>query len=410
MAVFKEGNNWFIDYRDNRKRRVRKKIGLNRKLAENVLAKIKAAIAENRYLDKRKESKIGFEELCLRYINYAKVNKRSWRRDQISLKNMTKYFGKALIDTINADSVESYKRRRLEHVSQATTNRELACLRYMFNKAIEWGLVENNPMKKVKLFKENNQRIRYLDNEGIKTLCANCSDHLKPILMTALLTGMRKSEILKLKWEDVDLTQRIIYIANTKNGEIRETPINDQLYDLLKVMEHKSQFVFAKDKGEPYIDIDTGFKAALRRAKIDNFRFHDLRHTYASHLVMSGVDLMTVKELLGHKTIKMTLRYAHLSPFHKMKAVQSLKFFDGHFLDTSKEVKEAENILSRCHTTNGGLVLTGKAVDLKSTGLIAHGGSNPSPSAIYQCGIWLRGEPLWFTAPPRIDTVHGFAM
>jgi len=390
MAVFKKGSNWFVDYRDNRKRRVRKKIGPNKKLAESALAKIKTEIAENRYLDKRKESKMDFEELCLKYIDYARINKRSWRRDQISLKNMAKYFGKALIDSINADSLESYKRRRLEHVSKATTNRELACLRYMFNKAIEWDLVETNPMRKVKLFRENNQRIRYLDSEEIRKLYADCSAHLKPIVMTALLTGMRKGEILKLRWEDVDLVRRIIYVTNTKNGEIREIPINDQLYNSLKTMEHKSQFIFTKDEGKPYIDIDTGFKAALRRTNIDNFRFHDLRHTYASHLVMSGVDLVTVKELLGHKTMKMTLRYAHLSASHKMKAVQSLKFFDGHFLDTSREVKEAENIISRCSTTDGGLVLTGKAVDLKSTGLIAHGGSNPSPSAVNQYGSPLR--------------------
>ncbi len=291
-------------------------------------------------------------------MDYAKVNKISWKRDQVSLKNLSEYLGNTLISDIAPCVIESYKKRRLEKVKNVTVNRELACLRHMFNKAIDWGMIETNPCKKVKLFKENNQRVRYLDNQEIDRLYINCSEHLKPIVMTALFTGMRKGEILKLKWEDVDLIRRIIYIVNSKNGEIREIPINDQLLKLLESLERKSQFVFVKEDGKPYIDIDTGFKAALRRAKIDNFRFHDLRHTYVSHLVMSGVDLMTVKELLGHKTIKMTLRYAHLSASHKMKAVQSLKFFDGHFLDTYPEVREVENILTRYNTKIGGLVLT----------------------------------------------------
>jgi integrase len=204
----------------------------------------------------------------------------------------------------------------------------------MFNKAIEWEMMQSNPMKKVKLLKENNERLRYLSQEQIKDLYENRCDHLKPIVLTALYTGMRRGEILKLKWEDVDFDQKIIFVRNSKNGQLREIPMNNLLVNELKNIKFKSPYVFCNENRKPFGSVRKSFDSALRRAGIEDFCFHDLRHTFASHLVMSGVDLLTAKELLGHMTIKMTLRYAHLSPFHKSAAVESLRFFDSHNLDT----------------------------------------------------------------------------
>lgn len=327
MGIFKKHGNWYIDYYDQNRKRRREKIGPNKRQAEIVLQKRKVEVAENKFLDVRKTRKIRFDNFAKEYLEvYAKPNKKSWRRDRISIDNLTTFFGNRHLHEIGPIDIEKYKRSRIGKVTKSTINRELACLKTIFNKAIEWGKAYNNPVRKIKFFPENNRRLRYLTKEEIKTLYDACCDHLKPIIMVAITTGMRKSEILNLKWEDVDFHQRIIYLIDTKNNEKREIPMNDAAFDtLLKVKKHSnSPYIFCNNDGKPYTDIKKGFYAALRRSGIKNFRFHDLRHTFASHLAMAGVDLHTIKELLGHKDIKMTQRYAHLSPDHKRSAVNTL--------------------------------------------------------------------------------------
>ena len=229
----------------------------------------------------------------------------------------------------------------------------MTCLKTIFNKAVEWGKIHKNPAKNIKKLKERNHRLRYLTKEEIKNLYNASADHLRPILIVALNTGMRKSEILNLKWEDIDFHQKIIYIMNTKNNEKREIPINQVVFDsLLKVKKHPdSPYVFCNKDGKPYGDVKTAFWHARKRAGIKNFRFHDLRHTFASHLVMAGVDLNTVKELLGHKDIKMTLRYAHLSPDYKRRAVETLcNKMDTIWTPRQKREKlTVESVLSNSH-------------------------------------------------------------
>jgi len=221
--------------------------------------------------------------------------------------------------------MEKYKRKRQSKASNATVNREVACLKHIFTKAIEWGIVKKNPGRKVKLLRERNTRLRYLDEKEIRRLHDACAEHLKPIVIVALNTDMRKEEILSLRWKDLDYRIRTISILDTKNGESRELPMNDIVYrTLLAVKKTDSPWVFCKKNGERYGNVRKAFEGARKRAGIVDFRFHDLRHTFASHLVMAGVDLKTVQELLGHKSFEMTLRYAHLSPDHKKAALDIL--------------------------------------------------------------------------------------
>jgi len=137
---------------------------------------------------------------------------------------------------------------------------------------------------------------------------------------------MRKGEILGLKWSDIEIKRAIIHLHDTKNGEKREVPMNETVQKtIIGVLKNpESQYVFCNKDSKPYGDVKKSFSTACDKAKIENFRFHDLRHTFASHLVMSGIDLNTVRELLGHKSIEMTLRYSHLSPDHKKRAVDVL--------------------------------------------------------------------------------------
>ncbi len=137
---------------------------------------------------------------------------------------------------------------------------------------------------------------------------------------------MRNGEVLSLKWKNIDLKHGFILLDTTKNGERREIPINSTLMSVFQRVQRRLDvpYVFFDNAGNPYKDVRKSFDTACRKAGIKDFHFHDLRHTFASHLVMAGVDLVAVKELLGHKTLTMTLRYAHLAPSHKVKAVDTL--------------------------------------------------------------------------------------
>ncbi|HEX9429873.1 MAG TPA: site-specific integrase, partial [Candidatus Bathyarchaeia archaeon] len=211
--------------------------------------------------------------------------------------------------------VEAYQTKLLaEGKAPATINRHLATLKHMFTKAAEWEIVGEEALKrirKVKLLPENNRRLRYLSTEECQSLINACSPHLKPIVITALNSGMRKQEVLSLEWErHIDLKHGFILLDVTKNGERREIPINQTLRETLEELVRRvdSPYVFTDGDGRRFQDVKKAFHSACRRARIKDLRFHDLRHTFASHLVMKRADLTSVKELLGHKTLTMTLR------------------------------------------------------------------------------------------------------
>ena len=175
---------------------------------------------------------------------------------------------------------------------------------------------------------------------------------LKPILVMAYNTGMRRSEILNLKWENVDMSQGYVRVEETKNGESRYIPINKQLNEALKTVKYNTSgdYVFSHDN-EPVRTFKTAFNAAVKRAGVDRFTFHDLRHTFASVLVMKGVDLATVQELLGHKSITMTKRYSHPTPEHKRQAIEKLDLeVMDTYLDTKvKSINSKTNVTARNH-------------------------------------------------------------
>jgi len=327
MAVFKKGKNWYIDYYFKGKRK-RKKIGPSRKLAEQVLRDVQAKIVRREFLGILEEKRILFEDYAREYLDYSKANKAplTFRRDRLSVDYLTRAFQGEYLFEITPRMIEEYKAVRLQKVGPATVNRELACLKNMYTKAIQWGYVRANPVKEVRLLKEPPGRLRYLRPEEVAALLQACADHIRPIVVTALNTGMRKGEILNLRWADVDLKNLKITVTNAKNNESRAIPVNQTLYrELSTLYNHsKSDYVFCDTDGHPFGDIKKGFMAALRRAGIEDFRFHDLRHTFGSHLVMQGVDIRTVQQVMGHKQITMTMRYSHLSPEYVQQALGRL--------------------------------------------------------------------------------------
>ncbi len=313
--------------------------------AEDLLIQRRNDVKEGKQPEVKRILNHSFKELADQYKKWAE-RQRSFRSKQGFIGQLKVAFGNLPLRRFNSMLIEQYQTERLQEgntsatVNQnerpkkgnkpATVNRLVATLKHMFTKAVEWEMVEEQTLKrirKVKLLEENNRRLRYLSKEECQSLIKSCDNHLRPIVITALNTGMRKGEILSLKWDNVDLSHGFILLDITKNGERREIPINETLKASLQGLMRRldTPYLFYDPAtGKAYQDIKRSFKTALRKAKIRDFRFHDLRHCFASHLVMAGVDLTTIKELLGHKHITMTLRYAHLAPSHRVNAVNVL--------------------------------------------------------------------------------------
>jgi len=161
---------------------------------------------------------IYFKDMARIYLEtYAKPNKRSWTRDETCIKNLSPYFAHKYLHEITPLDIEHYKKERVRQVTPRTVNIEVKFLKALYNKAISWGKADKNPMNEVKLFREDSGRVRYLEKDEISRLVRACPDHLRPIVITALNTGMRKREILDLKWDDIDLGQKTIYIISAKS-------------------------------------------------------------------------------------------------------------------------------------------------------------------------------------------------
>jgi len=371
MAIYQRGNQWWIEFR-YRKKRYREAIGPDEDLARDVLAQRRVEIRENRFFpEKVKEpDPVKFYDFAKQYLEWAKANKKplSYRNLVSLMRQVNREFEEKIIQEITTWQIEKYKAKRKEEVKKprkknltkavknispgsqakiikpATVNRELALLKHMFTKAIEWGKLKENPAKKVKLLKGEVRRVRYLMPDEVQRLLSNCADHLRPIVTVALNTGMRKGELLGLMWNQVNFEQGIITLTETKNNERRDIPMNETVGATLTEIERKGDYVFYDGDGKTFRNVRRSFDTAVRKSEIEDFRFHDLRHTFASNLVMEGVDIMTVRELMGHKDLTMTLRYSHLAPNHKTRAVNILDRTWTQFRPQSETVQKVQSI------------------------------------------------------------------
>jgi len=345
MGVYLKNNNWFIDYRLPNGKRRREKIGTSKTLAETVLNKRKVEIAEGKFLDIKREKMVKFVNFVDEFYELHCVPNHSnpGKSARTNLKQLKSFFGGKYLHEIDTMMVEQFKRQRMQEVKPASVNRALSLLKCLFYRAIDWDKFEGkNPVKKVKLLNEGNGRLRYLEQEEIARLISNCEGNLKSIVILAVNTGMRRGEIFDLKWHDIDFRRSIIHLYKTKNKEKREVFLNEDVKNTLIAIRKnpKSPFVFCYKNGQPVRDIRKPWVKALKKSNIKDFVFHSLRHTFCSQLVMAGVDINTVKELAGHKTLQMTLRYSHLSQSHKQRAVDVL----AKRLDTKQLTENEDDI------------------------------------------------------------------
>jgi integrase len=333
--IRKRGKAWQIDYFDPSGKRIRRSFK-KRKDAEAELGKRVSLIAEGRYLDVKKETKMTFDELAEKYIENFKHQRSFDRAKKGFIDTLVELFSGQMLSAITYYDCESFLNDRKNTPTRAgkprtasTLNKEVGTLRHMLKKAVSWGMLDRSPFEKGESLhlKENNTRLRFLSEEEIDALLSECSPCLKDIVEVDILTGMRKAELLSLKWSQI--AGGFIYLGKTKTDEPRQIPIAEDLDAVLKSIRKrqwaegiKSQYVFCGDQGRRPRDIKRSFGSACKRAGITDFRFHDLRHTFASHYLMRGGSLRGLQKRLGHKDIRMTMRYSHLSKEFDTEEIQ----------------------------------------------------------------------------------------
>jgi site-specific recombinase XerD len=327
-----EGNEKIKDVREKLGRKSR---GFTREMAKEALKARLGEIAQGRFnLDKVRKPH-AFGELVESYLKHAESYKASFNREKYAIEGLQKYFGSAThLSKITTWTVEKWKRERAKQVQPSTVNRELTILKHMLKMAVRWELASVNPASVVSPFPIQEGRIRFATEEELPKLIESCrnqatSPWLHPLVVLAMNTSARQGEILDLLREgDVDFERSLIYFGRTKNRKLKVIPMNRAAREAVEwfLQNSKGKYLVSWPWGDPVgkTTVYDAFNRACHEAEIQNLHFHDLRHTAASYMVMNGVDLPTVKEILGHSEINMTMRYSHLAPAHKAKAVQQL--------------------------------------------------------------------------------------
>ena len=301
------------------------------------------AVRNGKYFKTVEAKKHTVKEMIDRYIRDILPRKKDGLRTQkIQLEWWKEKIGYLLLSDIAPSLIAEHRDLLASGItvrgtirSQATTNRYMAVLSHVFTIAVkEWGWIEDSPMDKVSKLKESRGRVRFLSQEERFLLIDACKEsqcpYLDKIVILAMSTGMRKNEIMSLKWADVDLSKGRLVIHETKNGERRAVPLIGYAFEVINQLyqdkKNLSPFLFPSNDlslNQPY-DIRTAWENAVKRAKIENFKFHDLRHDRASTLAAGGASLAQISEVLGHKTLQMVKRYAHLTEGNVANVLEKL--------------------------------------------------------------------------------------
>lgn len=322
MGLYKRDMVWWIRFSHQGKQVRRSTETDDRKLAQRIFDKLKGEVAEGKWFERLPGEDYTFEDLMKKYMSeYSSVNKAptSHLRDKSLNKHLQEYFGKYYLPDITPSLISEYKtKRRNEKASPRTINYELTLMSHAFSLATkEWEILKDNPVQKVTREKVRNQIERWLTEDEEERLMKVSPDWLRPIIIFAISTGFRESEILGLKWKQIDFDEREITISEQKNGQIDTLPLNNKAISVLKEKWNKRRknvpYVFPSQNKTRILhrNLFRAFDSAKKRAAIENFRFHDLRHTFATRLVKKKVDLYAVQKLGRWKTLSMVTRYAH---------------------------------------------------------------------------------------------------
>lgn len=331
---------WYVTFQ-HQGRRIRRSLKTSdRKTALLIAHDIEVKIAKGEYLGIREDPKVSFRVFAEEYLTWAETNRAPataseyrWRMEDQFLP----VFGGLSLSQTTAKKVEDWRERRAITVSPQTANNELANLRAMLNRAVAWGYLRENPARGIKPLRIPKRIPRFLSQEEAARLLEAADPYWRAFIALGLYAGLRLGEILYLRWGDVDLQRGLLSVQphgewQPKNREVRRIPLAPALLSSLE--EHRraqpmaSLYVFPKPNGNPYSPWPARHSLSLiaDQAGLQGVHPHVLRHTFASWLVMEGVDLVTVSRLLGHSNIQMTMAYAHLAPDHLRAAVSKLEF------------------------------------------------------------------------------------
>ena len=344
MSVFKRGRKWHYDFWVNGKR--------YRGSIPEARVKAQAERAEHTIRDQVYQGKYGKQEttapvlrefIINTFLPWSQVNKRTWVHDEFRSRPLIKALGNKPMDEISPILIEKYKQDRRasktargSELAPSTVNRELELLSKVFSLAIDQGLSIPNPCRKVKRFREDNERNRYLSDQEemrlLSVLTGPRSD-LRPLVILAIHTGMRRGELFSLRWQNVDFQRGLIHVMNsqreqTKSGRSRSIPMNRIARRELLGLHRQTgltEYVFFNEKSQkPRTDLKSGFRTACRVAGLDDFHFHDLRHTTATRLADAGTNTREIMAILGHRCIQTSARYTHATDEGLRRAVEAL--------------------------------------------------------------------------------------
>ncbi|MDQ4120040.1 MAG: tyrosine-type recombinase/integrase [Acidobacteriota bacterium] len=331
----KDTGKWVCDFYYNGERIIRTlKFARTKKEAEAAEAVIMNQVFQQAYGFAAKPDK-NFEELVVEmFLPYSEANKKSFYTDVLVCRVLVRAFKGKTLRQITPPMIESFKQdfaalptKHGGKRSSATVNYHLSVLSKIFSLALDAELIESNPCFRVKKLKLNNQRMRVLSHEEERRLFAALGDNslISQLITLAIHTGMRRGEIFNLKWFDVDFNRGFVQVRESKSGKKRLVPINETVRSLLVGLKRRSEYVFTSPKtGGRLTDIKKGFRSALKKAGINDFCFHDLRHTAATRMADSGADAFTLMKILGHSDIRMTSRYTHATDSALRRAVAKL--------------------------------------------------------------------------------------
>lgn len=317
---------YYIKYRDSNKKIKCLRLGkAHLHDYEEIRAKaleISKKISLGDFSFERVQIRISLEDFVVKYfLPYIKNQKKSWQTDWSYLRNhiLPEFGPLPLIEIKKISLIQFHIKKRNAGLAPATADHLIMIIRHIFNVAIKWEVIQEitNPVRSFDFFNENNKRQKFIQADEIESLLNSLSQSrnplLLPIIKVLILTGLRKSELLNARWTDLDYQNKIWTIPFSKSGKPRYVPLTDPVLEILDSIDKKFDLIFANPKtGKKYESIFYSWNQARKRAGLSDFRIHDLRHSYASFLVNSGRSLYEVQKLLGHSSIAMTQRYAHL--------------------------------------------------------------------------------------------------
>jgi len=332
-GLFARNGWWWMDYMGADGKRHRKKAAPDYQTARLVYRDTVAKIARGEVLGVREEGISLRDFVDRRYWPTTRSTLSLWEQQRaraILDTQILPRFGGAKLSSLHREEIERWQAERLQGrgdrkpVSGSTANKELMRLKHLLNRAVAWGYLKDTPARLVKKVKEAPGRVRYLTSEEQQKILSAASPALQPYILAALQTGARRSELLALRWADVDMKAGTITFTKTKNGDSRTVPMTNTMRTLLTSLPRPldRQSLVLPEWVPPALTV--AFGRLVRSLGLADLRFHDLRHDAASTLTMAGVPQRTIMALLGHRDPRMTLRYQHLSPEHFRDAVRAL--------------------------------------------------------------------------------------